>query len=81
MIAVCCAVAAAAIARGSSGTGTMLGISACMTGISKARAVLETSRNVNIHSRVSQPIAVPIASRTSMNTFTTWHRRMMTRRS
>ena len=39
MIAVCCAVADAAIARGSSAIGTMPGSSACMVGISNARAV------------------------------------------
>ena len=81
MIAVCCAVAAAAIARGSSVTGTMLGISACMHGISKARAVEATSRKANIHSRVSQPIAVPSASRPTIATLTTWQLRMMARRS
>ena len=59
----------------------MLGISACMTGISNARAVLATRRMANIHSRVSQPIAVPTASRTTISTLTTWQRRMMTRRS
>ena len=81
MIAVCCAVADAAIARGRIMTGTMLGSSAWVTGISNARAVVDTSRIANIHSRVSQPIALPIPSRLSISTLTIWQFRRITRRS
>ena len=48
MMAVCVAVADAAIARGNSAGGTMPGTSVCMVGVSKARAVPLTNRMASI---------------------------------
>ena len=54
MIAVWLAVPDAAIARGNSAGGTMPGTSACMVGVSKARAVPLTNRMASIASRVEE---------------------------
>ena len=62
MTAVCWALAEAAIARGSSSVGTSAGTSACMVGISNARALPERNRIASMESRPSHPLAEPSAS-------------------
>ena len=80
MIAVCCALADAAIARGSTVCGTMSGRIAWMVGISKARATPTTNRNVNIASRVSQPPTDPKRAHRGRG-LPTWVMAMTLRRS
>ena len=62
MIAVCDAEAADATARGSNRCGTSAGRSACIVGISNARAQPMTNTSAKIACSVIQPIALPAAS-------------------
>ena len=62
MIAVCDADALDATARGSNRSGTSAGSSACIVGISNARAQPMTNTSAKITCSVIQPIALPAAS-------------------
>ncbi len=81
MIAVCCALAAAAIARGSTDCGTMSGRIAWMVGSSNARAMPIRNMITKIRSRVSQPLSDPSASAIAASTLATWVTAITTRRS
>ena len=69
MMAVCVAVAEAAIARGNNCGGTRPGSSVCMIGVSKARATPVTNKIARNPSRLSQPPMVPIANATAAKVF------------
>ncbi|MNF95248.1 hypothetical protein D3C84_779900 [compost metagenome] len=62
MVADCWADCAAATARGNSAEGTILGSSAWVVGISKERAAPSKNARMKIISRVTWPVAPPIAS-------------------
>ena len=62
MMAVCDADALEATARGSNRTGTSAGNSACIVGISNARAQPTTNTSAKIATSVIQPITLPAAS-------------------
>ncbi len=81
MIAVCCAVADAAMARGKSGRGTMPGTIAWRVGASKARAVPVIKIRVRIEPRSSQPCKVPSANKAAQIALITWQVPAMARRS
>ncbi|MNV98857.1 hypothetical protein D3C71_1941560 [compost metagenome] len=61
MVAVCIAEAEAATAAGNSPGGTMLGSSAWVVGISKARALPSRKAMKKIISRLRPPSVVPIS--------------------
>ena len=81
MMAVCDADALEATARGSNCSGTSAGNSACIVGISNARAQPTTNTKAKMRCSVIQPITLPVASVATATIATSWHTRRMWRRS